>query len=79
MLSLTSGELIERHWTRFSFPTTRHHDALRRLDYLRTAGVDPDERVAEAVELVEKRRHQNERWPCTAFSSIESPATWKRG
>jgi hypothetical protein len=61
--SLTSGQVIERRWTRFSFPTTWHYDVLRGVDYLRSAGVEPDERVAEAVELVEKRRHQNWRWP----------------
>jgi hypothetical protein len=61
--SLTSGEVIDRGWTRFSFPPTWHYDVLRRLDYLRRAGVAPDERVAEAVELVRKRRHQNGRWP----------------
>jgi hypothetical protein len=33
------------------------------LDYLRNAGVKPDERVREAVEIVIKRRHQNGRWP----------------
>ena len=61
--SLSSGEVIDRKWTRFSFPTTWHYDVLRGLDYLRAAGVEPDERVAEAVELVAKRRHQNGRWP----------------
>ena len=61
--SLTSGEVIDRGWTRFSFPTTWHYDVLRGLDYLRSAGVKPDERVAEAIELVQKRRHQNGRWP----------------
>ena len=61
--SLTSGEVIDRRWTRFSFPPIWHYDVLRGLDYLRSAGVKPDERVAEAVELVEKRRHQNGRWP----------------
>jgi hypothetical protein len=30
---------------------------------LRSAGVSPDERVAEAVEVVLERRHQNGRWP----------------
>jgi hypothetical protein len=58
---LSSGEVIDRNWTRFSFPTTWHYDVLRGLDYLRSAGVEPDERVAEAVGLVAKRRHQNGR------------------
>ena len=61
--SLTSGEVIDRRWTRFAFPTTWHYDVLRGLDYLRSAGVEPDERVAEAIGLVEKRRHQNGLWP----------------
>jgi hypothetical protein len=63
---LSSGEVINRNWTRFSFPTTWHYDVLRGLDYLRSAGVEPDERVAEAVGLVAKRRHQNGRWPLHA-------------
>jgi hypothetical protein len=65
--SLTSGEVIDRRWTRFSFPTRWHYDVLRGLDYLRSAGVEPDERVAEAVELVGRRRHQNGRWPLGAL------------
>ncbi len=60
---LSSGEVINRTWTRFSFPTTWHYDVLRGLDYVRSAGIEPDERVAEAVGLVAKRRHQNGRWP----------------
>jgi hypothetical protein len=63
--SLTSGEVIDRGWTRFSFPPTWHYDVLRGLDYLRSAGVKPDERVSEAVDLVQKKRHQNGRWRCT--------------
>ena len=51
--SLASGEVIDRGWTRFSFPPVWHYDVLRGLDYLRSAGVKPDERVAEAVALVE--------------------------
>ena len=60
---LSTGEVINRSWLRFSFPPTWHFDVLRGLDYLRTAGVEPDERVVEAVDLVAKKQHQNGRWP----------------
>jgi hypothetical protein len=36
---------------------------LRGLEYLRRAGATPDERVAEAIELVEARRGGDGRWP----------------
>jgi hypothetical protein len=61
--SLRTGEVIDKHWLRFSFPTFWHYDALRGLDYLRNAGIQPDSRVSEAIETVIKRRHQNGRWP----------------
>ena len=50
-------------WTELSFPTRWHYDILRGLDYLRRAGVAPDERVAEAVDLVRKKRDGHGRWP----------------
>ncbi len=65
----STGEVIERDrwggadWTRFAFPTWWHYDVLRGLDYLRRAGVAPDERLAEAVALVESRRDPDGRWP----------------
>ena len=58
-----TGEIIDKRWLRFSFPTFWHYDVLRGLDYLRNAGIKPDGRVREAVEIVIKRRHQNGRWP----------------
>jgi hypothetical protein len=60
---LSTGEVIDRKWLRFSYPPTWHYDVLRGLDYFRTAGVDPDERIVEAVTLVVKKQHQNGRWP----------------
>ena len=65
----STGEVIERDrksgatWTRFAFPTWWHYDVLRALDYLRSAGVAPDERVAEAIELVKSKRDDDGRWP----------------
>ena len=61
--SLRSGEVIDRRWMRFAFPTRCYYDVLRGLDYLRRAGVKPDERAAEAIQVVTLRRHQNGRWP----------------
>ena len=52
-----------RRWTRFAFPTWWHYDVLRGLEYLRSAGVTPDERVAEAIELVASKRDGDGRWP----------------
>ncbi|MFD1673946.1 squalene cyclase [Alicyclobacillus fodiniaquatilis] len=66
---LSTGEVIERDrksgaaWTRFSFPTWWYYDVLRGLEYLRSAGVAPDERVAEAITLVMSKRDGDGRWP----------------
>lgn len=49
--------------TRFAFPTWWHYDVLRELEYLRNAGVAPDKRVAEAIELVKSKRDGDGRWP----------------
>ena len=65
----STGEVIERDrkgdaaWTRFAFPTWWHYDVLRGLEYLRSAGVAPDERVAEAIALVASKRDGDGRWP----------------
>ncbi len=55
--------MIDPAWTQFSFPTRWHYDVLRGLDYLRRAGVEPDQRVAEAIDLVERKRDSDGRWP----------------
>lgn len=71
--SLRTGEVIDRRWLRFSFPTIWHYDLLRALDYLRAAGAEPDERVAEAIGVVETRRHQNGRWPQNLLHRDRTP------
>jgi hypothetical protein len=65
----STGEVIERDrkgntsWMRFAFPTWWHYDVLRGLEYLRRAGVTPDERVAKAIDLVASKRDADGRWP----------------
>lgn len=63
MRRLSTGELIDEEWTHFSYPTFWHYDVLRGLDYLRSAGVPADERVAEAINLVRSKRDADGRWP----------------
>jgi hypothetical protein len=50
-------------FTRFAFPTWWHYDVLRGLEYLCSAGVAPDNRMAEAIELVKSKREGDGRWP----------------
>jgi hypothetical protein len=64
----STGEVIECDrkgggaWTHFAFPTWWHYDVLRGLEYLRSAGVAPDERVAEAIDLVASKCDGDGRW-----------------
>jgi hypothetical protein len=68
---LSSGELIDPAFRLFWFPTGYHYDALRGLDYLRAAGVTPDPRVAEAIDLVRSKRDAEGRWPLENPHEIE--------
>jgi hypothetical protein len=63
-----TGEIIERDrksgtsWTQFAYPTWWHYDVLRGLDYLRHSGATPDERAAEAIDLVASKRNADGLW-----------------
>ncbi len=65
----STGEAIQdrkargHDWTRFAFPTWWHYDVLRGLDYLRRAGVRPEARAAEAIDLVASKPGPDGRWP----------------
>jgi hypothetical protein len=69
---LSTGEVIDPAWTRFSFPTGYHYDVLRGLEYLRDAGITgitPDARMAEAIDLVASKRDAEgpaDRWRYSA-------------
>jgi hypothetical protein len=59
----STGEVIDSSWLQFSFPTWYFYDVLRGLEYLRSAGLKPDERVVEAIGVVEGNRDPDGRWP----------------
>ena len=77
--SLRTGEVIDKRWLRFSFPTYWHYDVLRGLDYLRNAGIKPDSRIREAIETVIARRHQNGRWPLNLLHPEHIPLEMETG
>jgi hypothetical protein len=82
---LSTGEVIERDrkggaaWTRFAFPTWWHYDVLRGLEYLRNAGAAPDERVAEAIDLVASKRDSDGLWPLEIQYPGEMPVEIDEG
>jgi hypothetical protein len=59
----STGEVIDPDWLKFSFPTWYFYDVLRGLEYLRDADIKPDERIAEAIEVVEGNRDADGQWP----------------
>jgi hypothetical protein len=64
----STGEVLERDrkggtfFTRFAFPNWWHYDVLRALDYLRSAGVAPEERMSDGIRLVESKRDTDGSW-----------------
>lgn len=69
--SLSTGKPIELDrktklpaiWNQFSYPAGWRYDILRALDYLRAAGLAPDPRMGEAIEMLASRADASGRWP----------------
>lgn len=58
----STGGLIDQDWLRFSYPTRWFYDVLRALDYFRSTGAAPDQRLAEAVEVVRSKQLADGTW-----------------
>jgi hypothetical protein len=58
----STGAVAHPDFTTFAFPPRYHYDVLRGLDHLRDAGAVPDDRLADAIALVEQRRQPDGRW-----------------
>lgn len=59
---LSTGEVVSPAFSDFAFPPRCYYDLLRGLDYLREAGVTPDGRVEEAVQIVKSKCQLDGRW-----------------
>ena len=57
-----TGQVISPEFTRLHFPARWHYDVLRGLDSLAAAGIPRDERIDEALSLMERRRRPDGRW-----------------
>jgi hypothetical protein len=83
---LSTSAVIDPTWTQFSYPAGYHYDVLRGLDYLRSVRVVPDERVAEAIAIVQSKRDSDGRWAlenphpgeldCAMGESEGKPSRW---
>lgn len=60
---LSDGEIPQRRWLSLAFPDAWQYDVARVLDYFRVARPEPDERMAEAIGILESKRGEGDRWP----------------
>ena len=58
----STGEVVNPEYLDFAFPYYWHYDVLRALDYFRRSGVQPDPRIAPAIEIVRSKRQPDGRW-----------------
>lgn len=57
-----TGEIIKPVFTRFAFPPRWHYDILRALDYFQAVNAPCDQRLAEAIEIVQSTQRSDGRW-----------------
>ncbi len=62
MRRLSTGRTIDQHYLELSYPPRWHYDVLRALDHFRNAD-HRDERLADAIAVVESNRAADGRWP----------------
>jgi hypothetical protein len=80
-----SGEIIDPRMTRLSFPPRWRYDVLRALDYFQQCGAETDDRLADAVEIVLKKRRPDGTWPLQSrhpgrsyfeMETVGQPSRW---
>jgi len=83
---LSTGEIANPEFLKFAFPPRYHYDVLRALDYFRSAGFEPDARIADAVGIVQSKRQADAGWLLDASysealaialnESVNKPSRW---
>jgi hypothetical protein len=59
---LSTGEIANPEFIDSAFPPRYHYDLLRALDYFRATGSVPDARIADAVDIIQRKRQADGRW-----------------
>jgi hypothetical protein len=59
----SDGGIPQPRWLSVGFPYSWNYDIVRVLDYFRSARPGPEDRMMEALDIVESRRHATGRWP----------------
>ena len=61
-MSDRTGEIIKKDFLKFPYPYRWKYDILRALDYFRYDGVEWDERLGPAIEIILNKRNRNGTW-----------------
>lgn len=81
-----SGAIMDKKMLMLSYPSRWRYDILRALDYFRLAGIDYDNRMDDAIEILLKKRRKDGKWPLQARHSGQThfemeetgkPSRWK--
>ncbi len=59
----SDGQIGQARWLAIGFPNAWFYDVARVLDYFRAARRAPDDRMAEALGILESKRDPDGRWP----------------
>ncbi len=80
-----TGQIIRKQFLLLSYPCRWYYDILRALDTFQDAGIAYDPRMADAIDVLHKKRRKDGRWPVqgkhpgrTHFNmeSSRTPSRW---
>jgi hypothetical protein len=61
-----TGEIIDKKMLMLSYPSRWRYDILRALDYLQFTGINYDPRMQDALDILNKKRRKDYKWPVQA-------------
>ena len=61
-----TGNIIDKKMLMLSYPSRWKYDILRALDYFQFAGINYDPRMRDALDILNKKRRKDNKWPVQA-------------